>query len=261
MLLNMNKISPIPALNDNYIWMIVHPEQRTAVIVDPGDAQPVLETLRTQQLQLAAILITHHHWDHTNGIDAILAEYPVPVYGPADDPVPQVTHPLQQGNRFRIDAIEEDFIVLSIPGHTLGHIAYVTEDHCLFCGDTLFLAGCGRLFEGTAEQMHHSLQAITELPNDTMVYCAHEYTQANLQFAKAVDPDNSIIDRRIENVNRLRKHNQPTIPGELFLELETNPFLRCHAPSVIAAAEAHCGTTLNNPVEVFATLRKWKDSY
>jgi len=256
----MANIIPIPAFNDNYIWMIVHPSNSHAVIVDPGDAKPVIAALKDQHLELTAILITHHHWDHTGGIDELLAYKKVPVYGPANDPVPQCTEQLGQDDRINIPNVDFTFEVLDIPGHTRGHIAYVGLDG-VFCGDTLFAAGCGRLFEGTPAEMYQSLQKLAALPGETKVYCAHEYTKSNLQFAKLVEPNNPDILKRIEKVATLRANNQPTLPSYIDLELATNPFLRCHQESIKHAAKSHAGHALTDPIEIFATIRRWKDSY
>lgn len=253
------EIQPISALHDNYIWMIVHPKRKQAIIVDPGEAAPVMTELTRQHLSLAAIFITHHHWDHTNGIAELLNFQSVPVYGPSQDLVPLCDHPLQEGDKITIDDLESDFRIMAIPGHTLGHIAFVGVDY-VFCGDTLFTAGCGRLFEGSAEQMHDSLTRLSQLPGDTAVYCGHEYTQANLGFAALVEPNNANITHRQTEVTQRRAKNLPTVPAKISLELATNPFLRAHVPTVKTAAEKHAGKSLDTDVEVFAVLRHWKDN-
>ena len=255
----MPTIYPIPALNDNYIWMIVHPELKQAVIVDPGESQPVIDALKKNHLELATILITHHHWDHTNGIQGLLDHKKVPVYGPANDPVKLCDRPLQHGDQIELPNLEMRFRIIDIPGHTLGHIAYIGIN-AVFCGDTLFTGGCGRLFEGTAEQMTHSLGLLASLPPATWVYCAHEYTEANLRFAKIVEPNNPTLNQRIDDTQKLRTNNKPTVPSTIKLELQTNPFLRCQQQSVKQAVEEHCGRRLSDPIEVFAELRQWKDS-
>ncbi len=255
----MTTIIPLPALNDNYIWMMVHPDEPLAAVVDPGDAKPVIEALKEQQLTLTAILITHHHWDHTNGISKLLEYSHVPVYGPANDPV-HCSRPLKAGDKIYLDELQATLKVLDIPGHTLGHIAYVGEG-LLFSGDTLFTGGCGKVLEGTASQMHHSLSQLAALPSETLVYCGHEYTEANLRFAKAVEPNNPDLSARIVEVAEKRAKNQPTVPAPLGLELKTNPFLRCHIPEVIESASKHVGQSLHDPVEVFAAIRSWKNEF
>lgn len=256
----MNHITPIPAFHDNYIWMILHPVARQAVIVDPGDAKPVINILKKQQLQLAAIFITHHHWDHTHGIMELSQFQQVPIYGPLNEPVSPCDYPLAQDDHINLQSLEFSFRVLDIPGHTQGHIAYVGLGG-VFCGDTLFTGGCGRLFEGSAEQLHQSLCQLAALPPETLVYCGHEYTEKNLQFACEVEPENPALLKRLAEVQQLRSQNKPTVPAPLAEELETNPFLRCHLPTVQIAVEAQCGHKLSTPVEVFAELRKWKDIF
>jgi len=256
----MISIKPLPALNDNYIWIIINEAQRCAAIVDPGDAKPVLSFLKANQLQLSAILITHHHWDHTQGIDAILSEWPVPVYAGANEPVPQRTIAVQDDDQFQIPGLDVTLNVIDTPGHTAGQVNY-TGFGSVFTGDTLFTGGCGRIFEGTADELYHSLQKLARLPNDTLVYCGHEYSVANLNFAKAVEPNNASITQRIEQCVALRKNNQPTVPTTIATELATNPFLRCNQEDVIASASAYANTPLTNPVDVFTTLRAWKDQF
>ncbi len=253
----MLHIKPIPAFHDNYIWCLVDDTSSHCLIVDPGDANPVIQTLEKEGLLLQGILLTHHHHDHVGGVEALLKQYPAMVYGPARDGIAgMLNHHLVEGDIFQIMGL--DFHVMEIPGHTLGHIAYFSEG-MLFCGDTLFLAGCGRLFEGTAEQMQDSLNKITSLVDDTQVYCGHEYTENNLKFAQLVEPDNKNIQTRLVQVRQQREKNLPTVPGLLSLEKETNPFLRCHLPQVKRAAEAHSGEKLNKSVDVFRILRQWKD--
>lgn len=251
-------IHPILALSDNYVWAMLAGNR--AVIVDPGDAAPVQTYLHKHGLRLAAILITHHHWDHTGGIKALKKEYDVPVFGSANEPIELMNIPLQEPNEVIIADFPLRFHVIDIPGHTLGHIAYYAEN-VLFCGDTLFAAGCGRVFEGTMAQMYSSLEKIAALPDDTNIYCAHEYTLNNLRFAKLVEPHNRDIDERIKSVSALREKNLPSLPSLLSDEKKTNPFLRCDVPDVIIAAEAHADCKLRIPVEVFGVLRKWKDGF
>lgn len=253
-------VEPIRTLKDNYVWAIVNHEQHNALIVDPGEAQPVLDFLDKNKLSLSAILITHHHWDHTNGIAQILNHHHVPVYGPANENIPHLTHFVSEASKVHITGFPLTFDVLEIPGHTSGHIAYYSPG-MVFCGDTLFSAGCGRLFEGTAEQMYSSLQKIFALPDDTLVYCAHEYTLNNLKFAYAVEPGNKNIIERIQHVTELRNNDHPSVPSTLQEEKATNPFLRCHSAELKASVEQHANEHLNTPIAVFTALRKWKDQF
>ena len=253
-------IIPLCAFNDNYIWVIMHPGNRTCVVVDPGQAEPVLSMLDEQQLRLAGILITHHHWDHTNGIAGLLAEHPVPVFGPATEAIPHVTERLKEGDSMEIAALNLRFQILDIPAHTHGHIAYYGHS-LVFTGDTLFTGGCGRLFEGSAEQMYTSLQKLAALPDDTLVYCGHEYTEANLRFAQIVEPENLQLLQRLATTQQLRAQQLPTVPAPLSLEKATNPFLRSHLATVKTAAEQFAGTPLSTPIDVFATVRRWKDGW
>jgi hydroxyacylglutathione hydrolase len=255
------EIKPIASLKDNYIWAIIDNNAREVIIIDPGDAKPVEAFLKQHSLRLSAILITHHHWDHTNGVSELKKRYNPMVYAPAHDNVKDADILLTESS----DGIEFlkqslSFSILDIPGHTLGHIAYYSPG-MLFCGDTLFAAGCGRLFEGTAEQLYTSLQKMAALPNDTKVYCAHEYTLNNLRFAAVVEPNNQAIQERIDQVTALQADNLPSLPSLLAEEKLTNPFLRCNVKDVIAAAEKFAGEKLSTPVEVFAALRKWKDGF
>ena len=256
------KISPIPAFTDNYIWQLN--DGSHAFVVDPGDAKPVIQFLEDNKLSLAGILLTHHHWDHTGGIKDLLDLWPgIPVYGPASENIPEVTHPLKEDDTCQV--LGETFQIIDVPGHTSGHIAYYNEqekDHdILFCGDTLFSSGCGRLFEGTAAQMYESLSKLKALPAETLVYCTHEYTTANLKFAHAVEPDNADIAARIKEVEALRAQDLPSVPSTLGLELRVNPFLRWDQPGVIASANERSETLCTEPVEVFATIRAWKDHF
>ncbi|MCX8087476.1 MAG: hydroxyacylglutathione hydrolase [Rhodocyclaceae bacterium] len=254
------RIEAIPAFEDNYIWAIrgMGPIGRVAV-VDPGEAAPVERFLARTQDQLVAILVTHRHADHTGGIAELVARHPVPVYGPALEAADVVTHPLRDGERVTLAALGLDFEVLHLPGHTLGHIAYYRPG-MLFCGDVLFGAGCGRVFEGTLEEMHASLARIAALPRDTKLYCAHEYTQSCLRFAQQVEPCNALIAARSEQVSRLRAAGLPSVPSTLAEELDTNPFLRWQAPAVIEAATAWLGHAPASDAETFAAIRRWRDS-
>ena len=256
----MLDVITVPAFSDNYIWLIRSPDQPYVAIVDPGDAEPVLRVMQKDSLIPAAILITHHHADHTGGVRRLLSEYEnLPVYGPSRESIPTITHPLTGGEQITLDKINATFMVMDVPGHTAGHLAYYGHG-MLFCGDTLFTAGCGRLFEGTAEQMTASLEKIAALPDETLVYCAHEYTLDNLVFAKTAEPDNHDLDMRIEESHRLRDQDIPTVPSTLLLEKKTNPFLRYHLPNMSTAIEQFVGKQLNSNSERFAAIRYWKDT-
>ena len=260
----MLTIYPIPALDSNYFWLLQpDAEKPDAYVVDPGDAPPVLEALDRHQLQLSGILITHHHWDHTDGIDELLARFPVPVYGPHSERIPRVTHPLREGEQLGLPGLVFDIIAL--PGHTLDHIAYFQQPEDapprLFCGDTLFAAGCGRLFEGSPAQMHDSLSRLAALPGQTRVYCTHEYTLSNLRFAQAVEPDNPQIAQRLKEVSAWRAEGRISLPSNLALECATNPFLRTTVEAVKAKIDEHDGLQQRSPSEVFARLRAWKDNF
>ena len=253
-------LSAIPAFADNYIWMLHDGAQ--AIVVDPGDAAPVRAALEAAGLQLQAILVTHHHPDHVGGVDALRLILQGPVYGPARESIPQPFVPLADGDC--IDVIGQRFRVIDVPGHTAGHIAYFQETSgsapILFCGDTLFSAGCGRLFEGTPTQMLASLSALNDLPGDTQVCCTHEYTLSNLRFADAVEPANPAIRAHITLCQQTRAAGRPTLPSRLDRERLINPFLRCTEPAVIDSALAQ-GAGGRGPVEVFAALREWKNHY
>ena len=251
-------IVPLRAFRDNYIWLLR--QGRHAAVVDPGDAAPVLDYLAREGLVLSAILLTHHHADHTGGVGVLKAHSSGPVFGPAAEDIPGVTVPLREPDAIRVPGIEMDFAVLDVPGHTRGHIAYYGLA-LLFCGDTLFGCGCGRLFEGTAQQMWRSLSKLASLPGETRVYCAHEYTEANLEFAFAVEPGNPELPGREERVGALRRRHLPSVPSTLAEELATNPFLRSAEPAVIAAASRYRGRTLADPMEVFAAVREWKNDF
>ena len=258
-------IVAIRAFTDNYIWVIR--DHFHAAVIDPGDAAPVLAYLQHEQLKLIAILNTHHHNDHVGGNAALLQEFPVPVYGPANEAIPTLTHRLkesndpesEEGNAF-IPEFSLNLKVLDIPGHTAGHIAYYGAN-LLFCGDTLFSCGCGRLFEGTAQQMESSLQKLAGLPDETRVYCGHEYTQNNIRFARMVEPGNEALIKRETEVKKLREQDVPTLPSTIAMEKATNPFLRCGEPEIIQNASNHAGKPLAGPVSVFAALRDWKDHF
>ena len=255
----MMTVNAVDAFEDNYIWMVYRDDTDSVVIVDPGDAIPVLAWLDAQGRTPAAILITHHHRDHTGGVSALRQRYDIPVYGPALESIDVVTHPLDGETVVELSDAGLRFEVLTVPGHTRGHIAYLSEDR-LFCGDTLFTAGCGRLFEGTPAQMYRSLKKIAALPANTLIYCAHEYTGENLQFAQVVEPNNNEIRDRANETRRLRQMGQRTVPSELSTELKTNPFLRYNVAEVKAAAAAFSRQQLDSEAAVFASLRYWKDT-
>jgi hydroxyacylglutathione hydrolase len=258
----MPAIIPVGAFTDNYVWML-HDGER-AVAVDPGEAAPVLAFLERARLELTAVLATHHHRDHVGGIAALVERYGARVFGPAREHVPGDAVQLREGDRVAIARPAIDFRVLDIPGHTAGHIAYSGTfggTNVLFCGDTLFAAGCGKLFEGTPEQMWSSLSKLAALPADTRVYCGHEYTLANLRFASAVEPASRAVAERIERERIKRDQGLPTLPSTIALELETNPFLRARVPAVRAAARAQSDAPLDGDVAVFAALRAWKNRF
>lgn len=253
----MMNITAIPALQDNYIWLIQNKQH--AVIVDPGEAAPVLDFLHRNELQLDAILCTHRHRDHVGGIAELRGVYNVPVYGRSHPNNPHITHNLREGDRLRLDALDITFDIIEIPGHLDDHIAFIAPK-VLFCGDVMFGAGCGKNFEGTLEQLHHSLQRLAALPDDTLVYCAHEYTSYNLPFALACEPTNPDIQRRIADTRRLRAENQPTVPFTIGLEKATNPCLRCTNPELIQTLQAR-GLTATSELSVFMALRDWRDHF
>jgi hydroxyacylglutathione hydrolase len=251
-------ISAIPALADNYIWLLTAADKRCAV-VDPGEAQPVLDVLKGRGLDLRYILLTHHHYDHVDGVPELLEQSGASVYGPADDRLPFVDTVCREGEKIRLEELELSFQVLEVPAHTRSHIAFYGHG-ALFCGDTLFSVGCGRLFEGTAAEMQRALDKLAGLPAETRVYCAHEYTQSNCTFALAVEPDNPALIKRAGEVAALRATGANTLPSTLGEELCTNPFLRTRVDAVVDAArkldlQARPGDT------TMAVIRAWKDRF
>lgn len=250
-------VTGIPAFNDNYLWCLHSDTQ--AVVVDPGDAEPVLAFLEKHALPLAAILITHHHSDHVGGLMQLRQRFDVPVFGPAGEHIDGLTHKVCAGDTVTIPQLALEFRVIEVPGHTLGHVAYYRPKQ-LFCGDTLFACGCGKLFEGTPAQMHASLLRLAALPDDTLVYCAHEYTLSNVRFAQAVEPGNALLAQRAQEVSEKRRQGLPTVPSTIKLEKDTNPFLRTDVPEVIAAARK-AGARDNQGDHVFAALREWKNRF
>ena len=251
-------VVPVRAFNDNYIWTLR--DHSHAVVVDPGDARPVLDYLAAESLELAAILITHHHNDHIGGVKKLIDSRDVPVFGPLDDRVPDVTQRLKQGDVITLPHFDIRLSVMEVPGHTRTHIAFYGED-MLFCGDTLFAAGCGRLFEGSPQQMHDSLSKFKLLPDTTRVYCAHEYTLSNIRFARAADPDNADLRAWEARAQALREVDTPTVPTTIALERATNPFMRCSEIGVITSASQRAGKPLKDPVSVLATIREWKNTF
>jgi len=252
----MLEIVPVKAFKDNYIWTLR--DGKRAAVVDPGDARPVIEYLTREKLELVAILATHHHADHVGGIAELLGRGRVPVYGPRGEPIETLTRAVGEGDTVTIPELGLSFAVLDIPGHTRAHIAYYGAD-CLFCGDTLFACGCGRVFEGTPEQMYASLEKLRALPDSTRVYCGHEYTLANIGFARSVEPGNGALGAREARDRKLREAGKPTLPTTLGEEKATNPFLRCLEPAVVESANKYLGARAADPVRVFAAIRDWKN--
>jgi hydroxyacylglutathione hydrolase len=260
---NALRVLTVPAFQDNYLWLIHN--GKNAVVVDPGDAAPILAALKQHRLVLGAILLTHHHADHVGGVPQLLQHTKVPVYGPRNDTIPTVTHPLDEGDVVELPDLPLALNVLEVPGHTRGHIAYVAgEQGWLFCGDTLFAGGCGRLFEGTPAQMMRSLEKLSALPGATKVFCAHEYTMSNLHFAEAADPGNSVLAQRLIDEQAKRDKGEPTVPSTIALEQQTNPFLRCREVTVVKKLSDSGRlrpVDSASPVAIFAALREWKNSF
>jgi hydroxyacylglutathione hydrolase len=255
------EVTAVPAFDDNYLWLIHSPQSdRQVLAVDPGDAEAVRKRLELDRLQLNGILVTHHHADHVGGVAGLLEDQQVPVIGPENETIPGQPRRVRQGEHVRFTELGLDFEVFEVPGHTAGHIAYVGHG-AVFCGDTLFSAGCGRLFEGTAEQMAASLKKLAALPMDTQVYCAHEYTLSNLRFAQVIEPNNEDLADHLRHCLELRRAGRPTVPSSIGLELRINPFLRTCAETVKCTAEQHAGRTLDSETEVFAVLRDWKNHF
>ncbi|MBG9387167.1 hydroxyacylglutathione hydrolase [Caenimonas aquaedulcis] len=255
------KLIPLPAFQDNYLW-VLH-DGHDALVVDPGDAAPVLAYLQQAGLRLQAILVTHHHPDHIGGVDAVRDATGAKVYGPARETIPEPLQRLTEGDAIEVLGLK--FSIIDVPGHTSGHIAYYCREMdgkpLLFCGDTLFSGGCGRLFEGTPAQMLDSLDKLAALPGETRVCCTHEYTLSNLKFARAVEPGNAELIHYIERCEKLREQGLPTLPSSVALEKQVNPFLRTRLPGVAQAARAHDAATPSDDVAVFAAIRQWKNEF
>ncbi len=259
----MLKTVPIPALTgtyDNYIW-VTH-DRKYAVVVDPGDAAPVLDYLNKHQLKLCAILITHRHNDHIAGIKKLAEVYNTRVYGPRSEMIPDVTHIVTEGDEIKVEELKLHYDVISIPGHLPDHLAYIGNGG-VFCGDVLFGCGCGKMFIGTPAEFHHSLQRLAALPDDTLVYCTHEYTESNIRFALLCEPNNIALQQRQRDASALRAQDLPTLPSTIALEKSTNPFMRCTQSEIIENAARHQKNSIRpaNEIEVFAALRAWRDQF
>jgi len=257
----MLEIQPVPAFSDNYIWLLRERGTNRACVVDPGDAAPVVAALDELQLELDSILVTHHHYDHVGGLPALIDHYAPTVYGPENPAIAGISRTLRAGDT--LEVLGTVFSVLAVPGHTLDHIAYFHRGTppLLFCGDTLFAGGCGRVFEGDPAMMLASLESLASLPGETRVYCAHEYTLGNLAFARAAEPDNAALRARSAAAEQTRARGEPTVPSELSLELATNPFLRCAQPELQESLRAQGRLRGDSPVAVFTAVRGWKDNF
>ena len=254
----MLSVEPIKAYNDNYIWLVSTNEG--SIVVDPGESNKIIDLMDKNKINLEGILITHHHFDHTNGLDEVLGKKKLDVYGPKNN-IDRINKVVYQSDKFNLIGL--DFEVIEIPGHTLDHIgfySYNDGDPILFCGDTLFAGGCGRVFEGTYEQMHQALNRLSKLPRNTKIYCGHEYTLSNLKFAKEVEPNNKELEDEYINVEALILSNQPSLPTTLEKEFNTNPFLRCGIPDVQNRINEKFNIS-GSELEIFVALRKWKDTF
>lgn len=256
------KIEAIKAFNDNYIWALIN--EQSVALVDPGDAKPCIDFINLNNLTLTAILITHHHADHTGGVKELVAACgdQVSVYGPENSEYSPIEHLLTQGSECQLPLLNLSLSVLSLPGHTLDHIAYYSKEHnFVLCGDTLFSGGCGRVFEGSYEQMYQALNKLSELPDNTKIYCTHEYTLANLHFALTVEPENTALVHYFNQVTQLRDNNQITLPTTLAHEKLINPFLRSEQPTVIESAAMYTGEKVMAGLSTFSAIRQWKDNF
>ncbi|MEM7054132.1 MAG: hydroxyacylglutathione hydrolase [Pseudomonadota bacterium] len=252
-------ITPIPALSDNYIWAMHRTSQPYCLLVDPGEATPALAWLEQHRLEPVAILLTHHHYDHVNGVDELATRFELNIYGPDDERMPKGTVAVAEGETVEIPGLELRFDVLEVPAHTRSHIAFYGHD-LVFCGDTLFSAGCGRLFEGTPDQMQAAMDKLAALPGDTKVYCGHEYTQSNCRFALKVEPDNPALRTRAKQVDALRARHQVTLPTTIAEECSFNPFMRTREAAVIDAAARYDADAAQSPEAVLGAIRRWKDA-
>jgi len=255
-------VTPISAFDDNYIWVISQASHSFVYVVDPGDAEVVIRHLKEHKQVLAGVLITHHHEDHTGGLERLIeySAHELEVFGPANENIAHIKTPISTQKEVTLSKLTSTAKIISVPGHTLGHIAYLIENH-LFCGDTLFSGGCGRIFEGTPTQMHHSLQALAKLPLNTQVYCAHEYTLSNLKFALAVDKENEALAAHNTYCNAQRNLGKPTLPSNIELELSINPFLRCHTRTIQRSVCSRFEVNHSDNVTIFGLLRQWKDNF
>ena len=259
----MISVSPIAAFNDNYIWLISDTSNKQHYVVDPGDSEVVIAYLKQHQIELSGILITHHHYDHTGGVSGLQAhaDHKLHVYGPDDENIQGITHSISaQMDSIILPLLPTPIRIFHLPGHTLGHIAYLIDSH-LFCGDTLFSAGCGRLFEGTPKQMLHSLNSLSKLDDDTLVYPAHEYTLANLKFALHVEPNNKALQQYQQKARLLRADELPTLPTTLALEKAINPFLRANSAEIQQNLSTHFQQPISDEQTSFTLLRQWKDNF
>lgn len=258
----MLKVEPVPIYQDNYVWMILEPHGKQAWAVDPGDAGPVQRFAAQNKLTLAGILITHSHWDHVSGIDELVHALDVPVYGPKTPSIPQITHPVSEGDRFML--WNASVQVMEVPGHMPEHLCYLAAHNNvnqLFCGDVLFSAGCGRIFSGTPAELKHSLDRLRQLPSDTLVYCAHEYTLANIAFAKTVEPANKALAERELEVLESRHSGIPSLPTSVGAERQFNPFLRYDHPEVVKSISKKVNNAPPDMLTAFTWLRQWKDEF
>jgi hydroxyacylglutathione hydrolase len=262
--MNTLEYVPVPAFTDNYIWLVSN--GRDAVVVDPGEAAPVRAFLAQRRLRLSAILLTHHHADHVGGVADLCGHASIPVYGPAREAIAEVTHPLSGGDRVSLESPAMDLAVLDVPGHTRGHIAYFQDGGAgaaphVFCGDTLFACGCGRLFEGTPAQMLASLDALAALPGETQVHCAHEYTLANIRFALACEPGNAELRAWQEEAAARRAREEPTLPTTIAHERAVNPFLRAQREEIRATLAEQLHEMVPDKLTSFTLMREWKNRF